>query len=212
MFAKRIANECNKNRDKKILLIDAPCGNGETAYYLAKKTNAIVKAYDISEGSISFAKTNYQVSNLSFYKKDIHGVVEENDSIDVFCIINSLFLLPHPEDLLVKLRSKLKNDGELYIIVPNISGQNFKRFQIINSSVNSFLLRPEEFNSYFLKLGYKVLFFKPIAYTSWFARKDAMLLRSGSGVYLNSISFFKEKLNIGHGNYFLIKLIKDNQG
>lgn len=211
LFAKRIADECNKSRGQKVLLIDAPCGNGETSFYFAKKMNAIVKAYDISEQSISIAKNHYKLPNLDFYKKDIFDAIEENDSIDVFCIINSLFLLTRPEELLIRLRSKLKDDGELFIIVPNILGENFKKFQIHQPNVNLFQLTSEKFDSYFQKLGYKVLLSKPIAYTPWFKRKDAEFLKIGAGIYLNSISFFKEKFNIGHGNYFLIKLIKKEQ-
>jgi trans-aconitate methyltransferase len=113
-------------------IIDAPCGSGLTTYELSRFFPAAkVTGVDISKKDISFANKKYTSSNLNYLEKDIHSFIDETEKIEVFCLINSLFLLPEPERLLRKISQKLNEKGQLFLILPNPESINFKRYQKI---------------------------------------------------------------------------------
>lgn len=64
-FASAIINSINQPIS---LLVDAPCGNGETTQLFLKKINCKIIGADISEKFIRYAKNNYS-KKIIFYQK-----------------------------------------------------------------------------------------------------------------------------------------------
>src|ERR1051326_3701074 len=193
IFARSILYEL-KRKDGIHVIIDAPCGNGETSFHLSKIKNAKVFAYDISETSINNAKNHFAAKNLFFESCDILNVFEKIQQCDVFCLINSFFLLPKQELILSSIHKILNKDGLLMMILPNIVAKNYVHFlkHETNKTVNNFLLGKKDFTSYFNKNGFQVKKEKGIIYTHYYGRKDTQWLSVFSHFYLtflNSICF-----------------------
>lgn len=203
VFAKYILKYVNISASSQTL-IDAPSGNGETAWFFSKYKKLNVLAYDISEKSIQHSKKNYIAYNLSFQVADIHSVSQQSKVADYFCIINSLFLLPQPEVLLKTLSKELKQDALLCVIIPNTEGENFKWFTKHNGNVNKLILKHNEIKDYFKTYGFNAFAIKPIAYTHNYGRKDVKLFSALACVYLSFLNFFQTTFKIGKPNYYLI--------
>lgn len=167
-------------------IIDAPCGNGQTTYELAQYfPHTDFLGLDISEENISFATKKYtQLSNIKFEKSDIHQFVEGRDTFDCFCMINSLFLLPQPKELLQKIKTKLSKEGKLLLILPNPNSLNFKRYQRIAPDVNTFILAKENYSDFFNNLGFEILACEGIARVPFYGRWDTKLLYPIRNPYL----------------------------
>lgn len=201
LFTKKIAERI---RPVVEFIIDAPCGSGKTSHELAISfPNATVIGSDISSENIKAADRKYKKSNLKFQCQNIHSFVESIDEFEVFCLINSLFLLPEPENLLKKISTKLTDTGQLFLIIPNPESSNFKRYQKIFPDVNSFILQRKNYDSFFRELGFKVIFCEGIARIPIFGRKDTKLLYPIKDMYL----FYLEKYSVSEDyGYYLIEL------
>ena len=100
-------------RNKKIL--DVGCGNGVISLEYAKKNNLTL--IDISTNMLELAKANAQskgIDNINYFR----GSIEEFDSPEKYDAIIAIGLLSHVSsinDTIVKLKSLLKNNGNLLI-------------------------------------------------------------------------------------------------
>lgn len=207
LFTQRITKKILNNN--KNIIIDAPCGSGQTSYELAISfPNATVIGSDISTKNIKSAQKNYQQNNLKFHCQDIHSFVDGIEEFEVFCLINSLFLLPEPEDLLKKISTKLTDTGQLFLIIPNPESSNFKRYQEIFPDVNSFILERENYDSFFRKMGFKMFFCEGIARVPIFGRKDTKLLYPIRDTYLFWLEKHSKSEDYG---YYLIELSRLNK-
>ncbi len=207
-FSNAISKEVNINDKELNNIIDAPCGNGETSYLIAKNCNKQVEGFDLDSDSIMNAKTNFGRPNLSYGQADIHALVLKKEKFEVFCMINSLFLLPRVDDLLEVIRKKLVDSGSFYVVIPNTKGNNFIRFSSSNPNINSLLINESEIELYFNDRGFKIKAVKPLCYSSWLNRKFKFRMGPIQGVYLMIESHFRRILKIGPANYFLIVLKK----
>jgi len=198
------------NQSDKAVLIDAPCGRGATSWHLSAIKNLEVFGYDIGEKPIEIAKDSFSRSNLHFAVADIHNVIAKHVGMQYFCIINSLFLLPETDKILENIRGALKNEGKLFLVVPNIHTDNFKWFQKNYPEVNKFTIADSEFDSYFSSRGWSIQKVSPIVYARSFNRKDVKYFFVFAPLYLKALNFIQTLLRVGKPNYFMLALSKSN--
>lgn len=98
-------------KNKKIL--DVGCASGYLASFLKQK-GCIIDGIDTDKGSIEKAKEycNAYISDIS--KEKIEG------KYDVIILGDILEHLVSPDEVLLKLKENLKNDGYIIISIPNI--------------------------------------------------------------------------------------------
>lgn len=203
IFANAILQKVSTGGGKKIL-VDAPCGNGETSARLASNKSLIVFAYDLSENSIEAAKKNFTSENLRFETSNIFDVFSKHDKVDYFCIINSLFLLPHPENVLKNAAGCLTKNGLLFVIIPNIYGRNYSWFKKNHAGINKLELDLKSLPSYFEQQGLHVISVEPLAFAHNFGRKDVKFLSVFAHFYLRALNAVQSLLSIGEPNYYLV--------
>ncbi len=192
---------------EKAVLIDAPCGYGDSTWQFAKLKNLTVYGYDIDPGVIEKAK-KISRPNLFFDIADIRDIAKKHTDVKYFCIINSLFLLPEPDKILEAIRINLSDDGKLFIVAPNINSVHFKRFQKDNPDVNKLILDINQLQRYFSSRGWFVDKTVKLAYTRSYKRKDAKLLSILSPVYLHFLNVFQSFFKLGKPNSYLFVLQK----
>jgi trans-aconitate methyltransferase len=207
IFAQEILKYLPKHEQS--ILVDCPCGNGETSFYFAKHTGLTVRGFDIDKKSIERAASMYRSRNLSFEVKDIQSVIAGTKEIKYYTLINSLFLLPDPDNILANLYNALNPGGKVCVIVPNIKGKNYRNFidDSRNQKINGFELSPSELAKYFEKFNFEVLKIKEIVHAHFYGRNFLKKLSVFSHFYLLFSGHFN-KLVKRDGNYFLIVLSK----
>jgi ubiquinone/menaquinone biosynthesis C-methylase UbiE len=211
-FAASITRNLPKN--KALVLIDCPCGNGETTYHFARIPRATVRGYDLNDESLGNARRHFTATNLIYEKQDIRSVVAESPRFDAFCIINSLYCFPDCERVLSQLRDLMHSDAQLFIIVDNIEGgENYRRFAASNSTTpqtapSSRLhgLTKDEFRPFFESLGFALLDVTPIVYTHSHHPLAGRLLSIFCHFYLAVLNVVQTTFRIGSPNYYLIRL------
>jgi hypothetical protein len=189
-------------------LIDVPCGDGITSWRFSEFKNLTVYGYDINPIAVKNAKQNFKNNNLLFDVADIHNVISKHSKAKYWCILNSLFLLPDPEFILTSLYAQSIDGIELFVIVPNINGKNFKLFQANNPTINKLILAEGEFSDYFYKLGWKLKKASPIAYTHSYDRTDTAFFSVFAPFYLTVLNYLQPLFGSKTPNYFLLQLIK----
>jgi 2-polyprenyl-3-methyl-5-hydroxy-6-metoxy-1,4-benzoquinol methylase len=190
------------------LLIDSPCGNGETSWGFATNKHLSVFGYDIDEVSIETAQSRFNAPNLRFKACDIFEAISLHNNVDYFCIINSLFLLPDPKRIIEAVKNSLNDNGILFVIIPNIEGKNFKWFSSNGNQVNKLILAKNEITPYFNSFGLKVKCIESIVFTNNYGRKDIKLFSVFSHFYLSLLNKIQTFFKIGQPNYFLIVIGK----
>ena len=204
VFAKQIASLIKSNQT---LVIDCPCGNGETSYNINRLAGVKVLGFDVSDSSIKSAGKNFVSDNLKFSVSTIENVLETEKQFSAFCIINSLFLLENYDFVLKSLkRSVSNNKAKVFIIIPNTEGKNFKWFQSQNTGENKLIIKENEIESFFSNYGFKTELIKPICYTHHYNRVDVKLFSVFWTLYLGFLNSIQTTFKIGKPNYFLIAL------
>lgn len=206
VWGREIVDYLSKSGLKVKKIIDAPCGNGEVSYYLSKIKDCTVYGYDISTECISNAKNNFNIKNIIFEQKDIFDVLENQKEIDVFCLINSLFLLNNQELLLKKIRIKLSNDGVLLLVIPNIESVNYKNFidAANNRKLNNMELCLDELVKYLVEKGYKVIHCKGMNFVNQYGRKEIKYMFIFSHLYLIVLNYMYRYKKERMPSYYLI--------
>jgi len=207
IFAKSILKFVKPSGNRKVL-IDVPCGNGETSWHFSKNKNLSVFGYDIDEKSIENAKFYYRCENLKFSAENIFDAIDFHKNADYYCIINSLFLLPEPKKILLNISDSMKQSGFLFVIVPNTNGKNFKTFNSLNKALNKLILEKKDFDAFFDECDLKIKNVEGIAFTTNYGRKDVKFFSIFSHLYLTLLNFFQTFFTIGSPNYYLIVLEK----
>lgn len=146
-------------------LVDAPCGFGQTTYYFAEAfPQATVFGLDIDPELVQYGKKHLNRENIKYAVQDIQRISElELPKVDVFCIINSVFLLPDMDQLLRDIHKLLSPDGWLIMVIPNIKGSNYKYFiSKFSSSLNVREFTAKEAESILDPLGFQLIETEPI--------------------------------------------------
>ena len=92
VFGKEITSYLLNTGKSCKTIIDCPCGNGETAWHLSRIGGKVIAA-DISEDSIKNALQNFDSKNISYSVQNINAILGSETGFNVFCLVNSLFLL-----------------------------------------------------------------------------------------------------------------------
>lgn len=209
VFGKSISKEMLlMDKDNITCIVDAPCGNGEVAYHLSYSLKRRVFAYDISEECIKMASLHFSNPLTVFEKLDIRFMEIKHQQIDVWCIVNSLFLFKDAGNILQTAYKVLKDDGWLILILPNVEGKNYKNFCKLYKNENVFTLRRHEFEHFFLKTGFKIIKEKGIVYAHFYGRKELKFLSVLSNFYLIFMNYIQSIFKVWAPNYYLLVLKK----
>ncbi len=117
-------------------ILDAGCGTGRNAYYLAEKYNAKVSAFDFAKSAISFAREHFSHPNISFLVHDMKDPLPyTNATFDfVFDTMASFSLSSSErENYLKELQRVLKPDGIVYVRTLAKEGDKNAQFLIANN-------------------------------------------------------------------------------
>jgi len=135
-------------------LLDAPCGSGETTFWLARHfPRYTVLGSDLDASKIARAERLFLRDNLGFETADIFDLLRKTPCLDIFCLINSLFLLPKPDELLRLAAEKMNSQSLLLCIVPNTVSHNFQTFQRLRPDVNLLKINRSDIPSFFKQHG-----------------------------------------------------------
>ena len=106
--------------DKRVL--DAGCGTGYGAHFLAANGVRSVLGLDISDEAITEAKDNYRLNNLHFERRDVETLADDpplGGQFDVVVNFENLAHLQHPERMIGAVAKLLPKGGTLITSTPN---------------------------------------------------------------------------------------------
>lgn len=165
-------------------IVDCPCGEGYISYHIAEQfPGSQVRGIDIDEGFIRNAQ-GYRLNNLAFEQADIHTFLENCQPFDLYLLINSIFLLPRPEEILREIHDKLNANGRLIVVIPNVASINFKNFQKMEPELNKLILGREEAAGYFQQYGFNVEKTEGAAYVPYIGNRLLNRLWKFKGLYI----------------------------
>ena len=104
-------------KDKNVL--DAGCGSGYGADFLASRGAKYVLGVDISSEAIAYAQEHYRRNNLEYLVMDVTNLRLDDKSFDVIVAFEVIEHLHDQEKFLAEVRRVLKDDGLLIISTPN---------------------------------------------------------------------------------------------
>jgi SAM-dependent methyltransferase len=185
-------------------IFDIPCGNGEVANCLAKPGHWKIEGYDLSISSIALAKNKYRKSNLQFFDGDIHQVLRLQKEISAICIVNSFFLLERRDELIESAYRSLTKGGVLALIVPNISGFNYRSFIKSNPGVNKIEAGATDLQSMLRNSGFESVASVGICFAPLYGRAFVRYFSVFAPLYLRLENILRSTFSIGSPSYFLL--------
>lgn len=127
----------NKVRElDEVNILDAGCGTGRNAYYLAKKYDARVEAFDFAKSAISFAEENFFHPHVNF---SVHNMTDKlpyaDANFDIALDIMASFSLSEDEreNYLKEISRVLKPGGLVYVRTLAKEGDKNAQFLIKNN-------------------------------------------------------------------------------
>jgi len=117
-------------------VLDAGCGTGRNAHYLAEKYDTQVCAFDFARSAIVFAEKNFSHPNISFLVHDMKNPLPYPDeSFDIVIDIMASFSLSSQErkNYLTELLRVLKKSGYMYVRTLAKKGDKNAQFLIKNN-------------------------------------------------------------------------------
>ena len=198
----------DNNNSNRQLGVDMPCGSGYTTNYLSKNNNLKWIGVDLDKKSIEYAKNHYQNERVLFEENDIFLKLNELKNVDVLCIINSIFLLPNHDKLFSLVNSCLKDNGEVYFIIPNINSLNYRNFVKDNPHVNSTEYDVNTLTQELKKHNLSTKSVKEICYANIYGRRETKFMRRFAHHYLIALNYLMTTFKIGTPSYFLFQVKK----
>lgn len=119
-----------ENNKKDIQILDIGFGKGEFLEYLYRQGYKNIKGIDPSKDSVAYTREKgleTYVGNI--YDTDVDGLIEK---VDFVCLWEVLEHLLNPADALNSLKSYLKEDGYIFIAVPDCGSLSADRMPIAN--------------------------------------------------------------------------------
>ena len=211
LFAKKINERIHGIKFANDIIIDAPCGGGETSYWLAKENqSAQVFGFDNEELTINTIPDYLKNKNLHFESADIYHMLDtQKESAAVFCLINSLFLLPDNSLLLKKISQVICNGGHFFLIIPNIDGQNYKNFmKTEDSKINIYEYSVQSLIDFISPYGFIHTYTAPLAYAHFFGRKELKYFRTFFSLYLYLLNTIETFTKARQPSYWLVEFKK----
>ncbi len=117
-------------KGKKVL--DAGCGTGYGSAFLATNGAKQVVGVDISPEAVTYAKRNFQASNLIFQVGDCCNLKFPDNSFDGVVALEIIEHLNHYPQFLGEVRRVLKPGGFFLVSTPNKEVWSPKRIQPVN--------------------------------------------------------------------------------
>ncbi|MBA3664197.1 MAG: class I SAM-dependent methyltransferase [Bacteroidetes bacterium] len=205
IFGKELIRALSENGFSGGTVLDCPCGNGEVSYHLSKLKNTQIVGADINEVSVAIARRNFHKPNIEFMQADIFEILSGDQKFAAICVVNSLFLLPDHQELFFKIKNSLNdNKSKVYLIVPNVQGDNFKIFVKENPDVNRITDNIEQLTKKLLIFGFNVDASREIAYSTYYGRKELKYFSIFAPFYLLTLNFFKSLSKNQKGNYLIL--------
>ena len=165
-------------------IVDAPCGEGHITNWMATAfPTKKVLGVDIDQKSIQQADSYFHRNNLEFETKDIHSFLDTVGPIDHYLLVNSIFLLPAPQQVIAAIHRKLPPGGSLAVIIPNEDSANFRNFQQLDPHQNTFVLGKKEAAKFFSVAGFRVEVVKGLCYTTIYGNRLLSRLGRLRGLY-----------------------------
>lgn len=112
-----------KRFSKDKVILDAACGAGYGAHYLADAVKE-VSGVDISEEAITYAKEHYKEENIHFRVMDVYKLEFPDKYFDLACSFEALEHLDKPEKFLWEIKRVLKKNGVFVFSTPNVKETN----------------------------------------------------------------------------------------
>jgi SAM-dependent methyltransferase len=132
----------HNDNQSKWRILDAGCGTGNTSISLAKHfKEASLLGIDISNTSLSIARKaadKEKINNLFFRQWDLMEPLQNEDSFNIILCLGVLHHTADMQRVLVNLRMKLENKGELYLW---IYGQYGRYHHSLNQRLLNILLK-----------------------------------------------------------------------
>lgn len=110
----------NKKRFQKLDVLIAGCGTNQAAYYAFSHPDWNVIGIDISDSSLNnqkMLKEKHGLDNLSLYNLDLEHAYKLNKDFDFITSTGVLHHLPNPKLGLDSLKTVLKNDGVMNLML-----------------------------------------------------------------------------------------------
>lgn len=99
------------------VILDAACGVGYGAYFIAEGAKEVI-GVDKSDEAIIYAKNNYQKENIQFKVMDIHNLEFPDKYFDLVCSFETVEHLDNPQVFLGEVKRVLKEEGRFIVSTP----------------------------------------------------------------------------------------------
>lgn len=111
---KNLINYLQKKKLSRVL--ELGCGNGWLSHRLAKSLIADIYAMDVNEKELLQGASVFEIKNLHFIFGDIFTYDFNADKFDIIVLAASVQYFPDFTQIIKRLLSLLKTDGEIHIV------------------------------------------------------------------------------------------------
>lgn len=209
VFARAIRKRLGQSSDLRGgLLIDIPCGAGEVAFEISRSWSGRVLGIDLSAEAVRQAQSWPTDRKTFFQVGDLYKALADVRNVDVICIVNSLFCLPDANAALKLAFSALRTGGIAFVVIPDVTSENFLRFQKEWPNLNRLAWSPADAAEVFSSVGFQVKAVETLARSIWYRRPGLRWMRSLRHVYLLMENLCLGMFDGGKGGYLLFELQK----
>jgi SAM-dependent methyltransferase len=158
LWARSIAAILARFAPPPLTIVDAPSGNGVVTYWLRRRHPQYrYILVDVSPDAIDVARHNIKSAGVTFVCADISDYLQGAQlGPAVLLLINSLYLLPEPDRLMLNIRSRFETVIGLF---PHIDRCNFRAFVRKNPTFkHSLLLDRNATVDYFAQYSFHLIY------------------------------------------------------